>query len=137
MAVTHSPRERVKLYGWGFRQGAGMKAIPEKVREDSDFNQGYSDGRRAFAEAMQKARERFGAPPPSILRVQDMKGQPLTEGDIEAAAEKLMDDKWWEERPFIEVELPKKDQLDVDGILGEDKRFLKELSRGKDQSDDR
>lgn len=95
MAETHSPRERAKLYGMGFRLGAGMKAIPANVREDPDFNDGYSDGRKAFAEAMEKARQRLGAPPPSILRVQDMKGQPLKLEDIEAGAEKLKDDDWW------------------------------------------
>lgn len=66
----------------------------------------------------------------------EMKGQPLTVEDIEAGAEKMKDDKWWEEEnPVIEISLPKKDQLDVDGILGEDKKFWKDVVGDKDQDD--
>jgi hypothetical protein len=70
MADTHTPRERLQLYGMGWRRGAGMKAIPDNVRDDADFNEGYADGRKAAGEAMRAARERLGAPMPSILRTQ-------------------------------------------------------------------
>jgi hypothetical protein len=70
MAEKHTPYERAQLYGKGWRRGAGMLAIPENVRDDSDFNEGYADGRKAYGEAMTKARERLGAPPPSVLRSQ-------------------------------------------------------------------
>lgn len=64
----HSPRERFMLYQMGWRRGAGMKAIPQNVREDSDFNEGYADGRKAAGLAMETARQRLGCPPASILR---------------------------------------------------------------------
>lgn len=71
MATTHSPRERYQLYRMGWRDGAGSKGLhPEKMR-DRDYCDGYERGRKDFNEAMEHARQRLGAPPPSILRAQD------------------------------------------------------------------
>ena len=70
MAEKHTPHERAQLYSKGWRRGAGMLAIPDNVKDDEDFNEGYADGRRAFNEAMKNARLRLGAPPPMILRSQ-------------------------------------------------------------------
>lgn len=72
MSETHTPRERAELYRKGWQRGAGAKIVPEHLRDDSDFNDGYGDGCQALAEAMAKARKRLGAPPPSILRSQDV-----------------------------------------------------------------
>jgi hypothetical protein len=49
-----------------------MKAIPDNVKDDPDFQNGYREGRIAFGEAMRIAREHYGAPPPSILRVDEV-----------------------------------------------------------------
>jgi hypothetical protein len=49
-----------------------MKAIPDNVKDDPDFQHGYREGRIAFGEAMRIAREHYGAPPPSILRVDEV-----------------------------------------------------------------
>lgn len=68
MAEKHTPRERVQLFGMGWRRGAGMHAIPEIVRDDPDFQNGYREGCSAYAEAMRIAREPFGAFAPSVLR---------------------------------------------------------------------
>lgn len=77
MAETHTPQERVKLFGMGWRRGAGMKAIPDNLKDDPDFQNGYREGRHAFNEAMRIAREHFGAPPPSYLRIakEDLEAQ--------------------------------------------------------------
>lgn len=72
MAKHHSPRERVELFRRGWTRGAGMKAIPDNVKDDPDFQNGYREGRIAFGEAMRIAREHYGAPPPSILRVDEV-----------------------------------------------------------------
>jgi hypothetical protein len=46
-----------------------VKAIPDTLRGDSDYQDGYKEGREVYLAAMAVARERLGAPPPSILRV--------------------------------------------------------------------
>ena len=69
MAAHHSPRERVQLFRKGWVRGAGSKAIPEELKDDPDFQNGYREGRIAFNAAMAIAREHYGAPPPDILRI--------------------------------------------------------------------
>ena len=71
MAEHHTPIERVHLYRKGWTRGAGMKAIPPELRDDPDFQLGYSAGRAAFGVAMEAARLKFGAPRPTWLRIQD------------------------------------------------------------------
>lgn len=70
MSEKHSPSERAQLYRKGWQRGAGSKVIPEELKDDSDVQQGYKDGCAALNLAMHRARKRFGAPPPSILRTQ-------------------------------------------------------------------
>ena len=78
MAERHTSRERLQLFSMGFRRGAGMKAIPQDLRDDEDFQAGYAAGRKAHAVAFEEARERYGAPPPSILRLADVEEPTLS-----------------------------------------------------------
>jgi len=58
-----------------------MKAIPPELRDDPDFQLGYSEGRRAFCEAMEAARLAYGAPRPTWLRIQDEDTATPSRGD--------------------------------------------------------
>lgn len=60
------------LYQMGWRAGAGCHAIPDRMKNEraKEYHVGYADGREAYRQAMVAARERLGAPPPSILRSQ-------------------------------------------------------------------
>jgi cyanophycinase-like exopeptidase len=71
MGVNHSPGERAQLYRMGWSKGAGALAQPDRLKDDSDFQDGYRDGYAALGEATKKARKRLGAPKPSILRTME------------------------------------------------------------------
>lgn len=93
MAEHHTPKERLQLFSMGWRRGAGMKAIPDNVKNDSDFQNGYREGRIAFSEAMRIAREHYGAPPPSILRTSEATAAPMAAlEELEVAATMKEDD---------------------------------------------
>lgn len=72
MAEHHRPAERVQLFRKGWQRGAGARAIPDDLKDDPDFQEGYKLGYNLLGSVMEYARMRYGAPPASILRTQEV-----------------------------------------------------------------
>ena len=61
MATKHNPRERFMLFNMGWKLGARVGPTPNDARgKDTDFRNGYEEGRITYNAAMQIAATCFG-----------------------------------------------------------------------------
>jgi hypothetical protein len=65
--------DRLDDYRSGFADGAAFKAMQF---QSEDYDAGYSDGRRAFQQAVALYREKIGMPPAEMIRLASSKEAP-------------------------------------------------------------